>query len=375
MGSVRVLHVESGRNLYGGARQVAYLVEGLAERGVEAVVAAPPESGILQALPDTGVTAAPTAMSGDLDAGLVLRLRALIRAERPDLIHLHSRRGADLYGGLAGRLAGVPTVLSRRVDNPQSRLEVTLKYHLFDRVVTISRAIQDVVLAQGVPPEKVVCIRSAVRMPPPATREEGIRRIRQLMDGAEGGGGAGAEGPFVGMMAQFIERKGHDLLLDAVPEILQRHPGTVFLLMGRGPLEDRIKARVERMGLGHAVRLPGFVPDLHAIRGGLDLVVHPATAEGLGVAVLEASGSGLPVVAGAHGGLPEIVEDGVTGFLVEPTDPTALAGAVDRLLSDPALRHRMGKAGSERVAELFSVDRMVDEHVALYRGLLGRQDG
>jgi glycosyltransferase involved in cell wall biosynthesis len=102
----------------------------------------------------------------------------------------------------------------------------------------------------------------------------------------------------------------------------------------------------------------------------LDLVVHPATAEGLGVAVLEASGSGLAVVAGAHGGLPEIIVDGETGFLVDPTDSAALGGAISALLGDPGLRARMGEAGRARVSELFSVDRMVDEHVALYRELL-----
>ena len=84
---MRVLHVESGRHLYGGARQVAYLVEGLAARGIESVVAAPPESGILGALPAEGVTAAPTPMGGDLDAGLILRLRALVRTERPETFY------------------------------------------------------------------------------------------------------------------------------------------------------------------------------------------------------------------------------------------------------------------------------------------------
>ncbi len=374
---MRVLHVESGRHLYGGARQVAYLVEGLAARGIESVVAAPPESGILAALPERGVTAAPTPMGGDLDAGLILRLRTLVRAERPDLIHLHSRRGADIFGGLAGRIAGIPTVLSRRVDNPQSRLEVAAKYPLFDRVVTISEAIRDVVLAQGVPEEKVVCIRSAVRLPPPVPREEGLRAVREIV-GSRAQGGATPEegdadpepGPFIGMMAQFIERKGHDLLLAAIPEVLERHPSARFLLFGKGPLREGVETRVAEMGLEGAVHLPGFRSDLHRIRAGLDMVVHPATAEGLGVAVLEASGSGLPVVAGAHGGLPEIIVDGETGFLVDPTDPAALAGAISALLDDPGLRARMGEAGRARVAELFSVDRMVDEHVALYRDLL-----
>jgi glycosyltransferase involved in cell wall biosynthesis len=368
---MKILHVESGRHLYGGARQVAYLVEGLAARGIECVVVAPPDSGILEALPGEGVTAAPTKMGGDLDAGLILRLRELIRAEKPDLIHLHSRRGADLFGGVAGRLAGLPTVLSRRVDNPQSRLEVATKYPLFDRVMAISEAIRDVVLSQGVPAEKVVCIRSAVRIPPAVPREEGLATVREILGVGERDSGEPDTGPFIGMMAQLIERKGHDLLLDAFPAVLQRHPSARLLLLGKGPLRERIETRVAEMGLGEAVRLPGFRSDLDRVRAGLDVVVHPATAEGLGVAVLEASGSGLPVVAGAHGGLPEIIEDGETGFLVDPTDPEALAGAISTLLADPDLRARMGAAGRARVTSLFSVERMVEEHVALYRDLLG----
>ncbi|MCK7492063.1 MAG: glycosyltransferase [Comamonadaceae bacterium] len=148
-------------HLYGGALQVVFLLRGLEAAGVDSVLVAPSGSAIAEAAaPHARVRT--IAMGGDGDIATVGRLRRLIRAERPDVVHLHSRRGSDIWGGIAGRLEGVPVVLSRRVDNPEPRAWVGLKYRLFDRVVTISEGIFRVLESEGVPRAKLRCVPSSV---------------------------------------------------------------------------------------------------------------------------------------------------------------------------------------------------------------------
>ena len=158
---MKVLHVETGMNLYGGAQQVAYLLEGLRRRALENVLVCPKGSAIAQVV--SGLCSVhEMPMRGDLDLMFLARFRRLIGKERPDVVHLHSRRGADTLGGLAARLAGFKTVLSRRVDNPESKTVVWFKYKLYHRIITISEGIRRVLLDEGVPEEKVVCVHSAV---------------------------------------------------------------------------------------------------------------------------------------------------------------------------------------------------------------------
>ena len=138
---MKVLHVEAGKHLYGGALQVVFLLRGLKARGVDSVLACPIGSAIAQeAAPHARVVE--MTMKGDADLGLVGRLRRLIREIKPDVVHLHSRRGSDLWGAIAARLEGVPVVLSRRVDNPESRLVVKLNRVSFQwwTVCTVSLA-------------------------------------------------------------------------------------------------------------------------------------------------------------------------------------------------------------------------------------------
>ena len=159
---MKVLHVEAGMHLYGGARQVLYLLEGLAGRGVQNLLVVPKGSELAARVDSATAAVHEIRMAGDLDLGLIFRLKRIIEQEQPDLVHLHSRRGADLLGGLAARLSAVPALLTRRVDNPEPGLVVNLKYRLFRQVITISEGIRQVLLKQGVPAEKVVCVRSAV---------------------------------------------------------------------------------------------------------------------------------------------------------------------------------------------------------------------
>ncbi len=359
---MKVLHVEAGLHLYGGAQQVLYLLDGLHRCGVKNVLACPAGSVIAQ-LAGPYAEVIPMPMKGDADLGLVSRLRRVIARHAPDIVHLHSRRGADVLGGLAARLAGTPCVLTRRVDNPESRLWVAIKYRLYDHVITISDGIRAVLLAEGLAPKRVTCVRSAVDAGPwrePCDRAA-FRRQFSLP----------AAAPVVGMIAQFIPRKGHRHLLAALPEVLQRHPGLRVLLFGKGPLVAEVEAAVVAQGLAGQVRLTGFRTDLERWLGCLDLVVHPAEMEGLGVSLLQAAAAGVPIIAARAGGMPEIVEDGCNGLLVDPGDVHGLAAAMLRLLGDAALRDAMGQEGRARVDAHFAPQVMVEGNLAVYRRVLG----
>jgi len=358
---MKVLHVESGRHLYGGARQVLYLLQGLQRKGVENLLACPQDSEIRRAAqPHATVCALP--MTGDLDLALVGRLRALIRRHQPDIVHLHSRRGADLLGGVAARVERAPTVLSRRVDNPEPRWWAAVKYRLYDRIVTISEGIRQVLLAEGVPPGRVVCVHSAVvpgEYQSPCNPEEFRRAF-----------GLAGDGPVIGVIAQLIPRKGHRHLLAVLPELVEEFAGLQVLFFGQGPLQDELVQDVAARGLAGQVHLAGFRHDLPRWLGCLDLLVHPAEMEGLGVSLLQAAAAGVALVGSRAGGIPEIVVDGETGVLVEPGDRQALATALRRLLSDDGLRRRLGAGGRKRVESLFSVDAMVAGNLAVYRDVL-----
>jgi glycosyltransferase involved in cell wall biosynthesis len=360
---VRVLHVEAGRHLYGGAQQVLYLLEGLQRLGIENVLVCPTGSELAErARPFGEVVTLP--MRGDVDLGLIGRLRRLMRGHRPDIVHLHGRRGADVLGGIASRLAGVPCVLSRRVDNPESRLWVGLKYRLYAHVIAISEGIRDILLGEGLSATRVTCVRSAVD--PKDWRQgcdrDAFRRAFELPQ----------DGPVAGMIAQFIPRKGHRHLLAALPMVLERHPGLHVLLFGQGPLVDEVQAAIEKQGLGGHVHLAGFRPDLARWLGCLDMIVHPAEREGLGVSLLQAAAAGLPIIAARAGGMPEVIEDGHNGLLVAPGDVMALTAAMERLLDDGALRTEMGRRGRAHVDAHFSLAAMVAGNLAVYRHVLGK---
>ncbi|TVO57752.1 glycosyltransferase family 4 protein [Denitromonas halophila] len=360
---MKVLHIEAGRHLYGGAKQVLYIMQGLAARGVNNLLACPTDAHIAaEARAFAEVLEMP--MGGDADPGMVLRLKQAIRTHQPDIVHIHSRRGADIWGGLAARLAGVPCVLSRRVDNPEARWAVSLKYRLFDHVITISEGIRQVLLAEGLAPEKVSCVRSAVD-PAPYLHDYDKAAFRADL-------GFEADTPIVGMVAQLIQRKGHRYLLAALPAVLAEHPTLQVLIYGRGPLEAELRQAVADQGLADNVQLMGFADDLPAQLGCLDLLVHPADMEGLGVSLLQASAARVPIIASRAGGMPEAVIDGENGLLIDVGDVAGLAAAMNRLLGDTDERKRMGDAGWTMVMHAFSIDTMCEGNLAIYEKVLAQ---
>jgi glycosyltransferase involved in cell wall biosynthesis len=358
---MRVLHVEGGAHLYGGALQLLYLLEGLAERGIDNHLVCRRGCALsIRAVPFAKVHGIP--MHGDLDLLMIGRLYRMIRRLQPDLVHLHSRIGADLMGGVAARLARVPVVHTRRVDNPEPRWLVALKYRLHDRVIAISEGIARVLHSEGLPPAKLRMVRSAVVARDFAQPcRPGLIRERL---------GLPEDALLLGVVAQLIERKGHAVLLEALPALLAEQPRLQVLFFGRGPLAGTLEQQIRAAGFGGRVHLAGFRDDLAELLPCLSMLVHPALMEGLGVSLLQASAAGVPIIATRVGGIPEAVEDNVTGILIPPADAVALERAMRVLLSDAALRERLGRSGAKRARREFSVDRMVEGNLEVYRELL-----
>jgi glycosyltransferase involved in cell wall biosynthesis len=359
---VKILHVETGRHLYGGPQQVLYLIEALAARGHDSTLVCPPGSGIDNAARSLGIRVQNLFCAGDLDLPFAYRLSQYFGREKPDLVHCHSRRGADILGGLAASYADIPAVVSRRVDNTELRLVAALRYRPFRKVIAISEAIADVLRDRGVEEDRLTVIRSAVdttQFDVTPDCDEFRREFGLQQD------------DFVIIAAgQLIPRKGHRFLLEAVADLHHSHPPFRLIIFGEGYLNNQLRSQAGALGLGDVVQFAGFREDLDSWLGCVDLFVHPALAEGLGVAALKAQAAGIPVVAFAAGGLVEAVAHGETGILVPAEDVTELQDAIATLFDDDAMRARMGAAGRERMQNEFSVDTMADRHVELYESVL-----
>lgn len=362
---MKILHVETGRHLYGGSLQVRYLIEGLANEGVRNVLVCEKSTPLVEAVRAWTDKTYPEVIKGDLDVKFIRRLKTIIEQEQADLVHLHSRRGCDIFGGIASRMAGVPVILTRRVDNPESRLVTGIKYRLYDQVVTISQAISCVLAREGVPTEKITCVSSAVdciQFTPGSDRAWFQQEF-----------GFTERDIVIGIVAQLIERKGHRFLLAALPQLFNKHPHLKVLFFGRGPLQESLQQQIDAAGWQERVCLPGFRHDMHRVMPNLDLLVHPAEMEGLGVSLLQAAASGVPIVASSVGGIPEIVHHGVTGLLVTPADAEALESAVDQMLAQPERAEKMAAAARQLVEVTFSVPAMVQGNLAIYQRLLARK--
>ena len=359
---MKILHVETGRHLYGGPQQVIYLVSALLERGHDCTLVCPPETGVDSAARSAGIQVRNLFCAGDLDLPFAYRLTQFIQATGPDLVHCHSRRGADILGGLAASFADVPAIVSRRVDNTEMRLMAALRYRPFRKIIAISEAIAAVLRDHDVDPDRIEVIRSAVdtaRFGKPVDRDAFRKEF-----------GLPKDATIIGAAGQLIPRKGHRYLLQAIADLRHKHPEIRLIIFGEGHLNNQLRAQAASLGLGEVVQFAGFREDLDDFMGAFDIFAHPALAEGLGVATLKAAAAGVPVIGFNAGGLPEAVVDGETGILVSPENVEELRAAIVNLIDDEDLRHRMGESGRQRMQSEFSIDTMADKHDEFYESVL-----
>jgi glycosyltransferase involved in cell wall biosynthesis len=292
------------------------------------------------------------------------RLRRELRDRRIDVLHAH-KFGANLWGTVLGRLAGVPVVVAHEHGSPSQGsparrlLDRRLIGRFADAVVAVSSEDRRrMIEVERIPAAKVRLIPNGIPPPAAPSRPGGVRA--EL--------GLGASGPVIGTVASLRPEKGLDLLLRAAALLRPSFPELAVVIAGDrdpGPL----RALAAGLGLEDAVRFLGLRGDVADVLAALDVAVNCSHREGRSLSVMEYMQVGLPVVATRVGGTPELIEDGVSGLLVEPNDADALAGAIGALLGDRDHAAQIGRAASER-SRSFGIGTMVATVEALYEELL-----
>jgi glycosyltransferase involved in cell wall biosynthesis len=313
------------------------------------------------------------------DDAAIAALAATFAELAPAVVHNHMYRAEVVGTSAALRTVamGLPrpfivsTVHSSRVRSAADRAFLARLTPDMDRLIAVSRSIERKIAREGRRGAPVELIPNGVDL----ERYETQAPSRTLHE--EFGLPAGV--PLVGVVARLEPEKGHPTLLDAWPLVLRESPEARLLIVGEGGRREALEEQAARLGLlglglHSSVVFTGPRDDVPAIVASLDVALLPSYREAQGVSLLEAMALAKPIVASRVGGVPEFVEDGVTGLLVEPRDPEALAGAIVRILRDHALAEALGRNGRALVRDRYCVDVMVRRVEDLYEdGIAARE--
>jgi phosphatidylinositol alpha-1,6-mannosyltransferase len=299
-------------------------------------------------------------------------LGGLCLRERIDVVHCGLTLPDGMSGWLLAKALGKPYIIytfAKEILEPlptewhQCNFQRVLREA--DRIVTISEYTKGKLVQLGVDPSKITMIFPGVDLEafhPDPTAGRAIRARHRLLDGQ----------PVLLTVARLIPRKGHDKVIETLPVILEQVPDVVYLIVGTGPEEDRLRAHAQEEGVADSVIFVRHVPDeeLPAYYNAADVFIMPnreegTDVEGFGIVFLEANACSKPVIGGRSGGAVDAIADGESGYLIDPYSPQAIAEAAIRLLTDPALARRMGESGRELAQRKFSWERTARQVEAL----------
>jgi glycosyltransferase involved in cell wall biosynthesis len=347
----RILHVDAGRSWRGGQRQVFLLATGLRDLGYRTLIVAPTGSPLIRRAEHAGLPTYRLTLRGEWDIRSARELRAVASEWRADVVHAHDARAHSIARlALLGKRKTRLIVTRRVAFTPK---QVRLKYkHGIDAFIAISNAVKAVMVKAGVPSDRIDVVYSGLPAPV-VKRPRNWRRER----------GWPTTTIVCGIVGAMTQEKG----LDLVGGIARRLPGEVFrrtrlvLLGGKGKGGTSVSG-VEGFDAG-------FVEEIHDAMAGLDVLWHPAKSEGLGTSVIDAMALGVPPIAFSVGGLPEVIEDGKSGLLIPAGDVQAFMRGAAELITNDALRARLGEGAKVRARE-FSVERMIERTAEVYHRVI-----
>lgn len=363
---MRILHLRASNFVGGPEKQILQQCVRLTERGHESAVSSflegRQENELLEAARAQGLGVYPLQQGGSLDPRAVGELQDSLERFRPAVLCTHGYK-ADVVGWWAGRQARVPVVMFLRGWTGEDRKVQFYEWidrqvvRRADRVVCVSDEYRRQALQLGVRANRLLTVRNAINAPARVSAAATRDRFPPLPRNAKWIVSAGRLSP----------EKGHGHLVEAARRVLAQRRDVVFLICGDGP--QRLALERASQDIRAHVRFLGFRRDLESLLQCSDLFVLPSLREGLPNVLLEAAVAGVAALATRVGGVPEIVQDGETGFLVPPGDGLALGGRILELLEDPGRLAQVGERARDRVVKRFSIEKQLRILEALYLGL------
>lgn len=356
-----ILHVDTERGWRGGERQALWLAEALAKRGHRSIVVARAGEPFAERAARAELEVELCSPWFEFDPVAVLKLRAAIRRRRAQIVHAHTGHAVAL-GALATMGTDAKLVLTRRVDfRLRPNIGSRWKYGRADAVIAISKAVAAALVASGIPEGRIEIVPSGVdlaRTFTPAAPDT----LAEL--------GVAVGRPLVVQVAQLVDHKDPLTFVRAIAGVRHEVPEVQAVLVGEGHLRAAVEAEVVRLGLAGTLHVAGYRTDADSLIAAADVVTLSSKEEGLGTVVLDALSMGKPVAATAGGGIPEMLQEGISGLLSPVGDARHLAASISSILTDPSLAARLSSGARNRARD-FSVERTADLTVEVYRKLVG----
>ncbi|TKR54177.1 glycosyltransferase family 4 protein [Allopusillimonas ginsengisoli] len=364
MQPLRILHTEAAVAFGGQEHRIFKELHAMRDRGHQLEAVCQPQAQLVARLRDDGFVVHTIPMGGTKNfIKGVVAMRGILRRGNYDVINTHSRIDT-LIAGTAGRLNGKPLIVRTRhlANKVGSMLSYTWLPH---RVTTVSDYVRRYLISRGVPEMRIATIYSPIVLPPPVERST----LRDEL-------GLASDDIVVGCVAVMRAKKGHRDLIDALVPLMADRPQLHLVLVGSGsPTFEQVQAYVAQLGLQSRIHMLGTRRDVPNLLAGCDLFALATEQEASGTVYVEAQAAGLPVIGTRVGGVAEMMREDLTGLLVPVKDVAALTAALQRLIDDPGLRHRMGQAGNRMVREegVFSPERLAERTESVYRKWIGER--
>jgi glycosyltransferase involved in cell wall biosynthesis len=360
--SFRILHIEWSSGWGGQEQRIILECKKIMEMGHFVIIGCQPGSGLMERAIQAGIHVEKLVIRQSYDIKAILDTFRLIKKHAINVINTHS--GKDTWvGGVAAKLAGSPLfVRTRHLAIPISNNPFNFIHKLADGIITTGEAVKNALINNnGYPAERIASIATGVPLDRFArTEDDGSLRKELAID---------KNVRIVTIVAILRNVKRHDIFLDSVLVLKNRYKDLKFLIVGEGPMRQSIESKIIDNGLQNDVIMTGHREDIPRILAASDIIVLTSDKEGVPQSLSQAMAMGKPVVASAVGGIPDLIDDGVTGLFAEPGNASSYADKISVLLENDELRSRIALEGQKHVLNNFTDTIMANKTIDFYRKL------